>query len=42
MTPADESLPKAFYTPLEDSRAVITQDEMGRLMAEYLGLRGWK
>ncbi|MBA3012650.1 MAG: aldehyde ferredoxin oxidoreductase family protein [Proteobacteria bacterium] len=41
MTPADESLPRAFYMPLEDSRAVITQDEMGRLMAEYIGLRGW-
>ncbi len=41
MTTADETLPKVFHTPLEDSKAVITEDEMDRLMTDYHGLRGW-
>jgi aldehyde:ferredoxin oxidoreductase len=41
MTVADETLPKAFHTPLEDSGAVITEEEIGRLMEDYQTLRQW-
>jgi len=41
MTPEDECLPKAFYTPLEDSGEVITKEDMAVLMSEYRDLRGW-
>ena len=41
MTPLDETLPKAFHTPLEDNGAVITEEQMATLMEEYRELRGW-
>jgi len=41
MTAADETLPKVFHTPLEDTGAVITQEEIGQLMEEYQTLRNW-
>ncbi|WDP90411.1 MAG: aldehyde ferredoxin oxidoreductase family protein [Desulfobacter sp.] len=41
MTPEDEKLPRPFHKPLEDSGAVITEDDMAVLMDEYRELRGW-
>lgn len=42
MTPADETLPDAFYRPLEDSKAVIAPADFSRLLADYHELRGIK
>jgi len=41
MTAADETLPKVFHTPLEDTGAVITQEAIEQLMADYHTLRQW-
>ncbi len=41
VTPPDETLPKAFHTPLEDNGAVITAEQVAMLMDEYCELRGW-
>jgi aldehyde:ferredoxin oxidoreductase len=41
MTKADETLPQPFHTPLEDSKNVITTEEITQLMTDYHGLRGW-
>lgn len=41
MDKSDETLPKAFHTPLADTGAVITKEEIDSLMKEYLELRGW-
>ena len=41
MKPEDETLPKAFHTPLEDSGAVITEAEAEMMMTEYRSIRGW-
>jgi aldehyde:ferredoxin oxidoreductase len=41
MTAADETLPKPFHTPLEDSGGVITEAEIGRLLEDYKTLRKW-
>jgi aldehyde:ferredoxin oxidoreductase len=41
MTAADETLPKPFHKPLEDSGGVITESEIGQLMEDYQTLRKW-
>ncbi len=41
MTIEHEKLPAAFYKKLEDSGAVITEDEFGILIKEYYSLREW-
>ncbi len=41
MTEKDETLPKALHNPLQDSTAVITEDELSALLSDYKKLRGW-
>jgi len=41
MTAADETLPQAFHTPLEDTKSVITQAQMAQMMEDYRALRNW-
>lgn len=41
MAEAEETLSKAFFKPLEDSGAAISEGEMETMMAEYKELRGW-
>ena len=41
MTPEDETLTPAFFKPLEDSGATLTQDEMNFMLSDYQQLRNW-
>jgi aldehyde:ferredoxin oxidoreductase len=41
MTKEQEQLPKAFHKKLEDTGAVITEDEFGTLLKDYHALREW-
>ena len=41
MTEKDEKLPAAFHKKLDDSGAVITEDELNTLLKEYYALRKW-
>nr|WP_321396005.1 aldehyde ferredoxin oxidoreductase family protein [uncultured Desulfobacter sp.] len=41
MTPDDETLTPAFFKPLEDSGATLTQDEMDFMLDDYQKLRNW-
>ncbi|HRF89564.1 MAG TPA: aldehyde ferredoxin oxidoreductase C-terminal domain-containing protein, partial [Desulfobacter postgatei] len=41
MTPEDETLAQAFFTPLKDSGAAITKDEMDFMFNDYQKIRNW-
>jgi aldehyde:ferredoxin oxidoreductase len=41
MTPGDETLAPAFFTPLKDSGAAITRDEMDFMFNDYQKIRNW-
>jgi len=41
MTPDDETLTPAFFKPLEDSGATLTQDEMDFMLSDYQKQRNW-
>ncbi len=41
MTREDEKLPEVFHNKLEDSGAVITEEELKTLLKEYFSLRKW-
>ncbi len=41
MTPSDETLAPAFFTPLKDSGAAITKDEMDFMLSDYQKIRNW-
>jgi aldehyde:ferredoxin oxidoreductase len=41
MTAADEMLPEALHTPLEDSGDVISKADFERLLHDYKTIRGW-
>ncbi len=41
MTSSDETLPKPFHIPLEDSKSVISKEESEQLLADYKNLRKW-
>nr|WP_306464093.1 aldehyde ferredoxin oxidoreductase C-terminal domain-containing protein [Desulfobacter hydrogenophilus] len=41
MTPSDETLAPAFYTPLKDSGAAITKNEMDFMLSDYQKIRNW-
>jgi len=41
MKPEDERLPRVFHRPLEDSGAVISEEELQVMLEEYHKLRGW-
>lgn len=41
MTPSHETLAPAFFTPLTDSGAAITRDEMDYMLKDYKKLRNW-
>jgi len=41
MTPDDETLAPAFFTPLKDSGAAITRDEMDFMFNDYQKIRNW-
>ncbi len=41
MTKGDEKLPPTFHEDLEDSGAVITQDEFSKLIMDYQQIRKW-
>jgi aldehyde:ferredoxin oxidoreductase len=41
MTPGDETLAPAFFTPLKDSGAAITKDEMKFMFNDYQKIRNW-
>ena len=38
---SDDSLPKPFFDPLEDTGAGITKEEIGRLLEDYYQIRGF-
>lgn len=41
MTSTDDRLPKALHQPLEDSREVITEEDLRTMLDEYYRLHGW-